>query len=335
MAAAVRVAVDAMGGDYGPSVTVPAALESLARDDRLEIVLVGREGDIRRCIVGDPPPRLTIRHCDEVVAMDDRPSAVLRAKRTTSMRAALELLQSGEAAACVSAGNTGALMALGSYLLQTSAGIDRPAICTPIPVLNGHCYLLDLGANVDSSSEHLHQFALMGSVLASVLDSNPSPRVALLNIGVEETKGNEKVKLAATLIGDDVRLNYIGYIEADRMFEGGADVVVCDGFVGNIALKASEGTARLIVARGTDAFRRNWLTRLIGLLALPAARRVRDSIDPQAYNGAVLLGLQGVVVKSHGHAQVNGYTRAIETARLAVDRDMVSLLDRKLESLAI
>lgn len=335
MAPAVRVAVDAMGGDYGPSVTVPAALECLARDDRLEVVLVGREGDIRRCLNAPPPRRLTIRHCDDVVAMGDRPSAVLRSKRITSMRAALELVQSGGAAACVSAGNTGALMALGTYLLQTSPGIDRPAICTAIPALGGHCYLLDLGANVDCSSEHLHQFALMGSVIASVLDDNPSPRVALLNIGVEETKGNERVKLAATLIGEDTRLNYIGYIEADGMFEGSADVVVCDGFVGNVALKASEGTARLIALRGAEAFRRSWVTRLIGLLALPVARRVRDSIDPQAYNGALLLGLHGVVVKSHGHAQIEGFAHAIETARLAVDREMVSLLDRKLEIMAV
>ncbi|MEH6550860.1 MAG: phosphate acyltransferase PlsX [Pseudomonadales bacterium] len=330
----VRIAVDAMGGDFGPSVTVPACIRALAHHPELSIVLVGREPDIRANLPPDTSflqDRLTITHCDDVVAMTDKPVFALRNRRQSSMRIAIELLQAGEVAACVSGGNTGALMAMGFYVLKATPGIDRPAICTALPTAEGHCYLLDLGANVDSRAEHLHQFAIMGSLLAQVLDDKASPEVVLLNIGEEANKGNSQVKLAAELIGRDKRLNYGGYLEADRLFLGEADVAVCDGFVGNVAIKSSEGTARLIASKIAQEFNRNLFTRLLAKMVWPAIQRVQKAIDPAAYNGAFFLGLQGVLVKSHGNADVDGFVRAIDRSLLAVENNMVALLDEQLE----
>ncbi len=326
-----------MGGDFGPSVTVPAAISSLAAHPRIELVLFGLESELSPRLANIPSAdrrRISVRHCDEVVAMDDKPSQALRSKKSSSMRVAIDSLKSGEADACVSAGNTGALMAIGYYVLKTSPGIDRPAICVSLPTWEGHSYLLDLGANVDNCSEHLHQFALMGTVLSRVLDGESAPKVALLNIGSEEIKGNEQVKLAAQLIGEDQRLNYMGYLEADQLFDGEANVIVCDGFVGNVALKASEGTARLIAYKGQHAFRKNALTRLLGWLARPIIRRVQDEINPEAYNGAFFLGLQGVLVKSHGGASVMGFQHAIDSAVVSVENRMVEQLDHSLEILS-
>jgi glycerol-3-phosphate acyltransferase PlsX len=332
----LRIAIDAMGGDYGPRVTVPAAITSLARHPGLEVVLLGREAELtpllERCDT-ETRRRISICHCEQVVEMGDKPSQALRSKKNSSMRVAIDQLKAGEVDACVSAGNTGALMAIGCYILKTSPGIDRPAICVAMPVDGGHSYLLDLGANVDNCSEHLHQFALMGSVLSRVLDGKAQPRVALLNIGHEEIKGNEQVKLAAQLIGEDARINYTGYVEADRLFYGDADVIVCDGFVGNIALKAAEGAARLIGQKSKQAFERNGLTRFIGWMARPVMRRVREEISPEAHNGAYFLGLQGVLVKSHGAASVQGFHHAIENAIVQVENRMVGQLDHALELL--
>lgn len=325
-----------MGGDFGPPVTVPAALRSLAAHPQLELTLVGREAELSPQLAAIPDPvrhRIHLRYCEQVVEMNDKPSQALRRKKNSSMRVAIELLKAGDVDACVSAGNTGALMAIGYYVLKTSLGIDRPAICVAMPTWDGHSFLLDLGANVDNCSEHLHQFALMGSVLSRVLDGKEQPRVALLNIGQEDIKGNEQVKLAAQLIGQDQRLNYQGYVEADKLFNGDADVIVCDGFVGNVALKASEGTARLIAYKGEHAFQRNVMTRLLGWLARPLVRRVQEEINPEAYNGAFFLGLQGVLVKSHGGASARGFHRAIENAIVSVENRMVEHLDNSLEML--
>lgn len=338
LAATVRIAVDAMGGDHGPSVTVPAALSSLAAHPELELVLLGQEAPILAELQRHsrtPDSRLSIIHCDEVIGMADKPSQALRSKKQSSMRIGVEKLKAGEVDGMVSAGNTGALMAIGYYVLKTSPGIDRPAICVAMPTQDSHAYLLDLGANVDNCSEHLAQFALMGSVLAQVLDNNECPKVALLNIGEEDIKGNEQVKLADSLMADDQRINYVGYLEADRLLAGSADVVVCDGFVGNVALKSAEGAARLIAYKGERAFRKNVFTRMLGALARPVVKKVQKEIDPELYNGAFFLGLQGVLVKSHGHATATGFSCAIDKALAAVNNRMVERLDQNLEHLAL
>ncbi len=339
MSLPLRIAIDAMGGDFGPRVTVPAAFAALARHPRLEVTLFGRESDIEPHLAEGEArlrQRLHLCHCDQVVGMGDRPSQALRGKKSSSMRRAIDSLKSHDAQACVSAGNTGALMAIGCYVLKTSPGIDRPAICISMPTQSGdgRTYLLDLGANADNCSEHLHQFALMGSVTSQVLEGVAEPRVALLNIGHEEIKGNELVKFAAQLIGDDPRLRYAGYIEADRLLDGDADVIVCDGFVGNVALKAAEGTARLIAFRAQHVFNRNIYTRALGWLVKPLLQRVKEDVNPDSYNGAYFLGLQGILVKSHGAASVAGFQQAIESAIVQIENRLVERLDGALEMMA-
>jgi glycerol-3-phosphate acyltransferase PlsX len=337
LAQPLRIAIDAMGGDFGPPVTVPAAVAALEKYPQLEVLLFGRESDLTPIVdecSGQARQRLTLCHCDQVVSMGDKPTQALRGKKNSSMRLAIDSLKAHAVDACVSAGNTGALMAIGCYVLKTSPGIDRPAICVSMPTGSGQTYLLDLGANVDNCSEHLHQFALMGSVLSEVLDGVAEPRVALLNIGHEEIKGNEQVKFAAQLIGQDPRLNYTGYIEADRLLDGDADVIVCDGFVGNVALKASEGTARLIALKARHVFNSNLYTRALGWLVKPLLQRVQQQINPESYNGAYFLGLQGVLVKSHGAASAAGFQHAIECAILQIENRMVEHLDHALETLA-
>jgi len=329
------VAIDVMGGDHGPAVTVPAALQSLSRDPLLHLLLVGRQEQIAPFLRDVPAAllgRLQTMDARDVVAMNERPSVALRSRKPSSMWLAIECVQSGRAQACVSAGNTGALMVIGRHLLKMVAGIDRPAIITQIPTATGHCHLLDLGANVALTSEHLHQFAIMGSVAAAAMDGLEAPRVGLLNIGEEEIKGNEQIKLASQLIRENARLNYIGYIEGDDIFRGTADVVVCDGFVGNVAIKTSEGLAELIDQRLNAAFRASILSRFVGLLAWPILRRLRRQIDPGRYNGATLLGLQGILVKSHGDADVDGFRQAIEVAVREVDSDVPQQIHRMLEA---
>ena len=250
------------------------------------------------------------------------------------MRVALELLRDGKAQACVSAGNTGALMALSRYVLKTLPGIDRPAMVTAIPTARGHCHLLDLGANVDCSAEHLYQFALMGVVAAEALGVE-RPRVALLNVGTEDVKGNQQVKLAASLLQQAQGLNYIGFIEGDGLYRGDADVVVCDGFVGNILLKSSEGLAAMIAARIEALFRASLRARLLGLLALPLLRRLQRELGPVQRNGASFLGLQGIVVKSHGAAAPEAFQSAIRLALAEVRENLPQRLHGRLEHLLL
>ena len=266
--------------------------------------------------------------------MDERPAQVLRGKPDSSMRQALELVRGGEAQACVSAGNTGALMALSRYLLKTLPGIDRPAMVTAMPTATGSCHLLDLGANVDCTAEHLYQFAVMGAVAAEALGV-VRPRVALLNVGTEEIKGNQQVKLASGLLRQVRELNYIGFVEGDGLYRGEADVVVCDGFVGNVVLKASEGLAALIAARLEAQFRSSPLARLAGMLALPLLRRLRDDLRPAQHNGASFLGLQGIVVKSHGAAGPEGFRSAIRRALAEIRENLPQRLHGRLEHLLL
>jgi glycerol-3-phosphate acyltransferase PlsX len=329
----MTIALDAMGGDHGPPVVVPAALSALSRHPNLELVLVGDEAVLRAELPGSGDSRmerLHVRHASQTVGMDEPPAQALRLKKDSSMRVALDLVRSDQAKACVSAGNTGALMATARYVLKTLPGIDRPAIITAIPALQGHTHMLDIGANVDCTAEHLAQFATMGAIVASAVDNIDNPRIGLLNVGAEQIKGNDQVKQAARLLaaGD---LNYIGYVEGDQIYGDRADVVVCDGFVGNVSLKTSEGVARMISHYLREEFRRTFLNRLVGLIALPVLNKLRRRIDPRRYNGASLLGLQGIAIKSHGGADAVSFGNAIDIAVLEVRKDVPNRIDRHIE----
>jgi glycerol-3-phosphate acyltransferase PlsX len=315
------IALDAMSGDYGPSVVVPAALNALKEFPLLSLVLVGDTAVLEA--------ELSLHHASQVVSMDEPPSQALRGKKDSSMRLAINLVKDGNAQACVSAGNTGALMATARFVLKTLPGIDRPAIITALPTIRGHSHVLDLGANVDSSAEHLYQFAVMGSVLTQAVDAIERPSVGLLNIGEEEIKGNEQVKEAAGLLAKS-SLNYAGFVEGDDIYKGAVDVVVCDGFIGNVALKTSEGVAKMITHYMRQEFKRNLLTRLAGLIALPVLKSFRAKIDPRAYNGASLVGLRGIVIKSHGSADVFSFTNAIREAVLEVKKNVPERIHEQL-----
>ena len=320
----VKVAIDCMGGDHGVHVTVPAAL-NMARSDRdASFILVGMQDAIERELRQHgttPDTQIGIRHASQVVEMNEAPAAAMRAKKDSSMRVAVNLVEQGEAAACVSAGNTGALMGISRFVLGTLPGIDRPAIATILPSLKGHTYILDLGANVDCTPEHLLQFGIMCSELVSSVEGKQRPTVGLLNIGAEDIKGNDQVKGAAELMRAS-GLNFHGYVEGDDIYKGTTDVVVCDGFVGNVALKTSEGLAQMMATYLREEFKRNVFSRLAGLLALPVINAFKNRVDHRRYNGASLLGLRGIVVKSHGSADAFAFgfaiRRAIEEARTGV-----------------
>lgn len=309
----VTLAVDAMGGDHGPHVTVKAALNLIATSDNTNVVLVGLKDAIEaelKLHKARTGTRLRIHHASEVVKMDDPPAQALRCKKDSSMRVMADLVKRGEADAGVSAGNTGALMAVSRFVLKTLPGIDRPAIATTLPSQSGRTYMLDLGANVDCTADHLLQFGIMGAALAAAIDHQDQPRVGLLNVGEEDIKGNEVVKQAAGLLRAS-GLNFIGNVEGDDIYNGTVDVVVCDGFVGNAVLKSSEGAARLIAEALRREFKRNLLTRTAGLVALPVIRAFKRKMDPRRYNGASLLGLNGVIIKSHGAADVFAFEQAL------------------------
>lgn len=329
------IAIDAMGGDHGPVVTVPAALKALKQHAALKLILVGDEMLLKEELSrhgASASERLVIRHASQVVAMDEAPSSALRGKKDSSMRVAINLVKQGEAQACISAGNTGALMATARFVLKTLEGIDRPALITALPTMGGHSHMLDLGANVDSSAEVLYQFAVMGSVLTSAVDNNPSPTVGLLNVGEEEIKGNEQVKQAHKMLSNN-GLNYIGYVEGDDIYKGTVDVVVADGFVGNVALKTSEGVGKMISHYMKQEFKRNIFTKLAGLVALPVLNAFRRRIDPRAYNGASLVGLRGIVIKSHGSADAFSFSTAIGEAVLEVEKNVPEKIKEQLGTL--
>ena len=317
----VTVAIDCMGGDHGPEVTVQAALDFVRKHEDVRAILVGIEEKIRPFLGQGDQSRLVIRHASEVVAMDESPALAIRTKKDSSMRVALDLVKSGEADACVSAGNTGALMAISRFVLKMLPGIDRPAICAVLPTVSGHVHVLDLGANVDCSPEHLLQFGIMGASLVGAIEHKDRPTVGILNIGEEDIKGNDVVKRAAELLKES-GLNFIGNIEGDGLYKGEAEVVVCDGFVGNVALKASEGLAQMLATFLRQEFGRNLLTKIAALVALPVIRHFKRRVDHRRYNGASLLGLRGIVVKSHGSADAfsfgNALDRAAETVRNGV-----------------
>ncbi len=320
------VAIDCMGGDHGPHVTVPAALDFLKDHPEARVILVGLSDAIQAelgKLRATADARVAVRHASEIVAMDEAPAQAMRGKKDSSMRVAIDLVKDGQAHACVSAGNTGALMAISRFVLKMLPGIDRPAIVSILPTIKGHTHMLDLGANVDCEAAHLLQFGLMGATLVSALEHKDRPTVGLLNIGEEAIKGNEVVKRSAELLRAS-GLNFIGNVEGDDIYRGKADVVVCDGFVGNVALKASEGIAHMLSNALREEFSRNLFTRLSALVAMPVLKRFKSRFDPRFYNGATLLGLKGIVIKSHGSADRFSFARAIARAFDEVNNDVLS-----------
>ncbi len=315
MSALLHIAIDAMGGDRGPSICVPAALAAAREFPDVRLTLIGRQADLERELAaGNAPPNVACLFAADVVEMTDHPREALRRKKDSSMRRALDLVKAGEANACVSAGNTGALMAMAHFVLKMLPGVERPAIVSLIPSRGGHTYMLDLGANASCTPEQLCQFAVMGSVLAvDLAGAHDRPRVGLLNIGEEDIKGNETVQAAHNLLSAG-GLNYIGFVEGHDIFSDEVDVVVTDGFTGNIALKTMEGAARLIFDTVREEFTRNIARRLGALGARPALNALRSRLNPSRYNGATMVGLNGIVIKSHGGADLFGFQRAIEVA---------------------
>lgn len=330
-----RIALDAMGGDHGPGEIVPAAIHSLKKHRDLELLLVGLEDIIKPRLAHlnhELAVRIQVLHAPEVVTMDEAPSSALRNKKNSSMRVAIEQVKKGQAQACVSAGNTGALMAISRYILKMLPGIDRPAICTIIPGINSHTHILDLGANVDSSPEQLFQFAVMGAELTGAVENIRAPKVALLNVGTEENKGNDRVKKAKILL-DRSHINFIGFVEGNHIYSGDADVIVCDGFVGNIALKASEGVVEFFLHHVTDGFQQNLYSKLAALVSKPILDSIHRKTDPRRHNGASLLGLRGIVIKSHGSADRLSFAHAIEEAMLEVEKNIPARITSRLEVL--
>src|SRR4051812_35625437 len=327
-----------MGGDHGPHVTVPAALDFQARAGDVAIVLVGTREPIeaqlkaRGALAGE---KLRVHASTEIVAMDEPPAQALRYKKDSSMRVAINLVKSGEAHAAISAGNTGALMAISRFVLKTIPGIDRPAIATVLPNQKGtFTYVLDLGANVDCTPEQLMQFGVMGAMLVAAIAHKERPSVGLLNIGVEDIKGNETVKRAAELLRAS-GLNFHGNVEGDDIYKGTTDVVVCDGFVGNSLLKASEGVAKMITGFLREEFKRNPWNMLAALIAKPVINAMRARMDPAKYNGATLLGLKGIVIKSHGSADVRAFSHALEAALEEVRNNVPQRIAGQMEKMAV
>jgi glycerol-3-phosphate acyltransferase PlsX len=328
----VRIALDAMGGDIGVAVCVPAGLTLARQRHELSLILVGQTEKIEPLLQGfeDIESRVRIVDAREVVGMDESPADALRKKKNSSLRFAIDLVRRGEADACVSAGNTGALMATGRFVLKTLPGISRPAIMTAVPTMQGHAHMLDLGANTNCSPENLFQFAVMGSVVASQIENISRPRIGLLNIGVEDIKGNDTVREAAALLGASV-LNYVGFVEGDDIFEQKADVVVCDGFSGNVALKSIEGTSRLITHYLRQEFKSGLYGKLAGMIARPVLNSLGTKLDPRRYNGASLVGLNGIVIKSHGGADEIAFQQAIQTAMIEVEKAVPDQIRKMLE----
>ena len=324
-----------MGGDQGPQVTIPASLDCLKHNPNLKLILVGDELVIKDLLPQDLSAyqdRLSIHHASQRVEMDESPSKALKNKKDSSMRVAINLVKEGQADACVSAGNTGALMATARFVLKMIPGIDRPAIISTLPSIHGHTHVLDLGANVDCSAEHLFQFAIMGNELVKAVEGIESPKVGLLNIGEEDTKGNEQVKAASKLL-ESSTLNYIGYVEGNSLNAGPikVDLIVTDGFVGNVALKSIEGAAKMIGTTLKEAFSKNIFTKLVAIIAYPVLKSFKQRIDPRLYNGASFLGLKGLVIKSHGGADILAFKTAIKLAEIEAKQDVIKKISEQVE----
>jgi len=322
----ICIAVDAMGGDHGPNVVIPATLQVLSENTDLRLILVGKqpliEAELAATEITRDNARLLIKNASQVVDMDELPSYALRGKKDSSMRIALNLMQEGVAQACVSAGNTGALMATARFVLKMLPGVERPAIMFPLPSMQRSVYVLDLGANVECQAVHLFQFAVMGSVSIEAIQNIPSPRVGLLNVGSEAIKGTEQVKKASQLLAATQGINYVGYVEGDDIYKGTVDLIVCDGFVGNVALKASEGLAAMMLYYAKQEFTKNWYAKLLSIFAKPVLKSLFERFNTNHYNGGSLLGLRGVVLKSHGNASINAFATAIRVAIKEVEQNV-------------
>ena len=335
----LTLAIDAMGGDFGPCVTVPAALQALASHSHLNLLLVGIPDDITPLLAKADSSlleRLQVIPAESVIASDARPSQAIRASRGSSMRIALELVKEGRAQACISAGNTGALMGLAKLMIKPLDGIERPALMTVLPhQQRGKTVVLDLGANVDSDSDMLVQFAVMGAVMAEEVLAIANPRVALLNIGQEETKGLESIRAAASILKASGQINYIGYLEGNDLLTGKTDVLVCDGFVGNVTLKTMEGVVRMFLSllkSSGEGKKRSWWLKLLGRWIQKRLAQRFGHLNPDQYNGACLLGLRGTVIKSHGAANQRAFAVAIEQAEQAVRRQVPERIAARLDA---
>ena len=318
------IALDAMGGDHGPKVTVPAARKALNEINDISLVLVGDRDQLQAEIdrLGlQNEGRISIHHASEVVGMDEAPALALKKKKDSSMRVAINLVKDNTVHACVSAGNTGALMATGKFVLKTVPGISRPAICTMLPTMNGSTHMLDLGANLECTAENLLEFAVMGSVLSQSVEGIDAPVVGLLNIGSEAMKGSDVLKRASQMIAD-TDLNYAGFVEGDDIYKGSVKVVVTDGFTGNVSLKTGEGLVKMISQVIKQQFDKNLLTRIAAVIAMPVLQSMKKILDPRRYNGASLLGLNGIVVKSHGGADTSSFFNAIKIASIEIENDV-------------
>lgn len=330
----ITIAVDVMSGDKGSEELLPAIISVATNNENLTLIAVGQEEKLKAQLKAHPlfvAGRIQVQNATQVVEMDDQPQSALKNKKDSSMRVAINLVKTGQASACVSAGNTGALMATARFVLKTMPGIDRPAICTVLPSLKSkykHVHMLDLGANVDEEPKHLQQFAIMGSLLAAAMDKNPSPKVALLNIGSEAIKGNSLIRESAKLL-QETDLNYIGFVEGDGIFFDDVDVVVCDGFSGNVALKTLEGSCKLIAEYLKRSYKKNIFTKMAALISKPVLNSLKAEVDPRNYNGASLLGLRGIVVKSHGNADRVSFENAINIAVKLAEQDVVGQIEKQ------
>jgi glycerol-3-phosphate acyltransferase PlsX len=325
---AVVLSVDTMGGDHGVNVTVPACLRFLKEHLDVSLILVGDRDTIYKHIGNDLSlysERIDVVHTTEVVGMDESPQTAMRNKKDSSMRVAINLIKQGKAGAVVSAGNTGALMAIARYVLRTMDGIERPAIAKILPAIKSDVCVLDLGANLESSPEHLLQFGIMGAQLMKAVTGKAAPSVGILNIGSEDIKGHEEIKKASALLKTS-GLNFYGNVEGDDINKGTVDVIVCDGFTGNVALKTIEGVARMIGFFIRQEFSRSLLSKLMGIISLPVLRRVKNTLDHRKYNGAVLLGLNGLVIKSHGGADAVGFYFALKQAYHEINAGVITML---------
>ena len=332
----LTIALDVMGGDKGPLVTIPAAINALQLSPKLRLILCGDISSIEKILQyhnASEHPRIELVHTTEIVAMDEKPSSALRGKKDSSMRKVLDLVKEGKAQACVSAGNTGALFAMAHFVLKTLSGVERPALISSLPTHDEskHVFMLDLGANVFCDSNILYQFGVMGSVMAEQVDGINRPRVALLNMGEEDIKGSDHIKLAGNKLQDNSDINYVGFVEGNDIFTNKADVIVCDGFVGNVALKTCEGVARLVYQKFKEILSRHFGMRLLGKLFSSALKKLFKPLNPDQYNGASLIGLRGIVIKSHGDAGTEAYLTAIFEAIKEVERQVPEKIKSKLE----
>ncbi len=331
----VHLAVDTMSGDHGLRIAVPASLQALQDDPQIHLHLVGDASSLEQALARYPDAdlsRLDIVPAQSVIAMDAKPADALRGGNDSSMHVALDLLAQGRVSAVVSAGNTGALMALSRRSINMLHGLSRPAFCSALPVREGACYMLDLGANVDCNADNLHEFALMGTALVTALGHADHPRVMLLSNGTESNKGNAVIKAAGEKLASDDRINFCGFMEGNAIHSGDADLLVCDGLLGNVALKVAEGTAQLASTMIVQEYAKHWWSRLLAVLSAPLLKNLRRSLSADLHGGAFLLGLQGVVVKSHGGSSEAGFTAAIGQAALCVEHDMVARLTRHMNA---